>query len=101
MTYQNLSVLYMEYRMNVELHIDNSYSRICGLSVAHEKELSKLLSYVIGGSSSYYSGFGPRRKSLLDKRGMFASGLKHRVIDFLNTKRIPFKTKDLRVRPNA
>lgn len=83
----------------VLLEIDNSYSRISGLSVAHEKELSKLLSYVIEGSSSYYSGFGPRRKSLLDKRGMFASGLRARVVEFLNTKSIAFTTKDSRVRP--
>jgi len=83
----------------VILEIDNSYSRIIGLSPIHEKELSKLLSYVIGGSSAYFSGYGPRRKSLLDKRGMFASGLQSRVVDFLNTNNIGFVTKDKRRKP--
>ncbi len=59
----------------IQLTIGNSYSRITGLSKAQESELRDLLSYVPGGSSAYFSRFGPRKQSLLNKRGEFPSGL--------------------------
>lgn len=60
----------------VILTIDNSYSRITGLPPKLEKELREHLSYTVG---SYHSRFGPKKKSMLDKKGYFATGLMHRV----------------------
>ena len=63
----------------ISIEIGNSYSKIKGLSAKEEKELKALLSYTVGGSSAYFSGFGVRKKSLLGKSGEFPSGLMHRL----------------------
>lgn len=55
------------------------------------------LSYVVGGSASYFSKYGPRRKSLLSKRGEFASGLIGRVVEALGSK--PVQIVDKRTKP--
>jgi len=67
----------------IEITIHNSYSNIYGLSAKQEKELKKMLSYVIGGTSSYFSGYGLKYRSLLDKKGNFPTGLLHRVREYL------------------
>lgn len=63
----------------VTIEIGNSYSRITGLSAQQEKELRQVLSYVVGGSSAHFSGYGAKRRSLLDKKGNFPTGLYSRV----------------------
>jgi len=63
----------------VTITIDNSYSQITGLSAAQEKELRSLLSYTTGGSAAFFSGYGPRKTSLLDKKGFFPTGLIYRI----------------------
>lgn len=63
----------------------NSYSTIKGLQPSDEKRLRESLSYIVGGSSSYFSGYGPRRRSLLSKKGEFPTGLLHRVKTFLDS----------------
>lgn len=67
----------------VTINIDNSYSRISGLAVSQEKDLRNRLSYTVGGSSAYFSGYGIHKKSLLNKRGEFPTGLIPRVKNFL------------------
>jgi superfamily II DNA or RNA helicase len=79
----------------IQLEIGNSYSRITGLSAAQEKELKKALSYTIGGSSSFFSGYGPRKKSLLDKKGYFPTGLLSRIPKYWNI------AKDNRIQPTS
>lgn len=66
-----------------KLTIGNSYSRLTGLLPKQEKELREKLSYVIGGASAYFSGFGPKRRSLIDKKGFFPTGLIHRIEAFV------------------
>jgi len=83
----------------VTITINNSYSRIAGLTAIQEKQLKAELSYVVGGSSSYYSGFGPRKKSLLDKKGNFPTGLKYKVSSWLHATKTKFLHKDARTRP--
>jgi superfamily II DNA or RNA helicase len=83
----------------VTITIDNSYSRIEGLSVSQEKELKGLISYTVGGSAAFYSGFGIRKKSLIDKKGYFPTGLLYRVKDYLNKELIPVHKVDKRVKP--
>lgn len=88
----------------VKIEVDNSYSRVTGLSPAQEKELRNLLSYVVGGSSAYFSKYGPRRKSLLDKRGYFPTGLYERVNKYLKgdfNLDLNFKYLDVKDRPKA
>lgn len=70
----------------IEIKVDNSYSKITGLTKTLEKELMDELSYLVGGSSSYFSRFGPKRHSLLSKKGDFPSGLLTRVCNFVQTK---------------
>lgn len=70
----------------ITIIVGNSYSTIKGLTAPQEKELKALLSYVVGGSSSYFSGYGPKHRSLLDKKGVFPTGLLHRVTAWLPTK---------------
>lgn len=73
----------------IQVWVGNSYSKITGLNPKQDKELRSLLSYTVGGSSAYFSKFGPRRKSLLSKRGEFPTGLLHRVYKYLgNTPRL-------------
>lgn len=58
------------------LTIGNSFSTISGCTVELEKELRELLSYVIG---DFFNGFGPKKVSLLSKRGDFPTGLLNNV----------------------
>jgi len=82
----------------IQIEVGNSYSNIKGLSAADEKALRHALSYIVGGSSSHFSAFGPQRRSLLDKKGNFPTGLLHRVSSFL-TKKLDVIVKDLRKKP--
>lgn len=61
------------------LEIGNSYSRITGMTAQEEKLLRNTLSYTVGGSAAYFSGYGVRKKSLVNKRGEFPTGLLHRL----------------------
>lgn len=56
-----------------------SYSRIIGLTPGQFKALQKKLSYNVG---SYFSGYGTYKKSLLNKRGEFPTGLQNIVHTF-------------------
>jgi superfamily II DNA or RNA helicase len=84
----------------VTILIDNSYSKLSGLSLNQEKALSNLLSYIVGGKSSFYSKYGPKRKSLLSKRGDFPTGLLARVYNFLLDNNIQFERKFLNKVPS-
>jgi hypothetical protein len=83
----------------VILEIDNSYSSIKGLTAKQEKSLKTELSYVIGGKSGYFSKYGPKKRSLLGRKGDFPSGLYNRVVIWLITNKISFRINDLRVKP--
>lgn len=62
------------------IDINNSYSRIRGLTADQFKQLRKILSYSTDPAASYYSGGFTRVKYLLDKHGNFPTGLVDRVI---------------------
>lgn len=83
----------------ISIRVGNSYSNITGLSSAQEKELRDRLSYVVGGKFAFYSTFGPRKKSLLDKRGSFPTGLKGRVFEYLSELKITWDNLDNRTHP--
>jgi len=63
----------------IKIAVGNSYSKITGLSPKQDKELREALSYTVGKDSQYYGGFGPKKKSLLSKKGEFPTGLLLRV----------------------
>lgn len=79
--------------------IDNSYSRISGLSVSQEKDLRDALSYIVGGTSSYFSKYGPKKRSLLSKRGEFPTGLILRVKEYLKANKVGYAINDTRKVP--
>lgn len=84
----------------ITIEVGNSYSKIKGLEAKDEKSLRSALSYVVGGESARFSTFGPRRASLLDKRGSFPTGLLDRVRKHLKGLRIEtHNTLDLRTPP--
>lgn len=83
----------------ITIEIGNSYSKILGLNAKQEKELRSTLSYVVGGSSAYFSGYGIRKKSLLDKKGGFPTGLRRRVMDYLRVNNLEHIAKDTRIKP--
>lgn len=64
----------------IKITVNNSYSQATGLSADQHKALAAKLSYLVG---DHFSAFGPRRVSLLDKRGNFPTGLLRRVMGHL------------------
>lgn len=85
----------------VTIEINNSFSKILNLNAIQEKQLKSKLSYTVGGASSYYSGFGQRKKSLIDKYCVFPTGLLQRVLIFLSTSKITYELLDFRVKPKS
>lgn len=82
----------------LKLVIGNSMSRVEGCSQEQFRELKKLLSYEIDPKAAYFSNsaHNPRRY-LIDKKGMFPSGLLYIVKKYLFSK--PFVLDDTRERP--
>jgi superfamily II DNA or RNA helicase len=84
-------------RMAVILVIDNSFSRIEGLSTGQFKRLRTLLSYKPNPAQAYYSKFKFTRPTYcIDLRGSFPSGLLHRVKAWLLAQNIAFEVQDTR-----
>lgn len=81
----------------IAITLGNSYSNIKGLTPKEEKSLQEALSYIMGGSSSHFSRFGPKKKTLLDKKGYFPTGLLGRVQDHLRG--LQFECLDTRMKP--
>src|SRR5665213_447580 len=84
----------MRRRRMIQIIVDNSYSKVTGLSVKQEKELKEVLSYTTG---SFFSRFGPTKKSMLNKRGEFPTGLLPKVEGYLS--KLGYARKDLRKAP--
>lgn len=81
----------------IVIHVDNSSCLIQGLSVEHHRSLSELLSYTLNPTARFFSGgYGPKKQSLLTKRGEFPTGLLYLVGRFLEKNSLPFRSVDLR-----
>lgn len=85
----------------IKLFIDNSESRIEGLSVSQYAELRGLLSYSISAQQSHFSHSFNNKRYLINKRGEFPSGLTDIVISYLrNLKNLQqYHISDLRMIP--
>lgn len=80
------------------IKVDNSYCQISGQTPAEERKLKELLSFAIGSNAAYYAGaHRPQRRSLLDRRGSFPTGLLSKVLIEFPT----VKIVDNRVRPQS
>lgn len=82
------------------LTINNSYSRLLGLTSAQLKELKESLSYTVGGSKAYFSGRGVYKRYLINNKGEFTTGLLPRVLAWVLPQK-KFELRDLRVRPTT
>lgn len=86
----------------ITLTIDNSYSRIIGLTVQQEKTLKKLMSYKLNAQASYFSGnYRSRDISLLGKRGDFPTGLLPIAEKYIKSIASKQYTVDQRVKPKS
>lgn len=70
--------------MSLQLTVDNSYSRITGLTVAQLSELRKVLCYQ--SEVRWGSSFTKRSVPLIDKKGYFPSGLLNLACEWLQDK---------------
>lgn len=77
------------------IEINNSTSKITGLVSSKFNKLRKLLSYTINPTASYFAGNYNRPKYVIDKQGVFATGLLHRVTAFLDSEKLKYEQKDL------
>lgn len=77
----------------IQVILNNSFSRIIGLTPVQQKDLTKVLSYLIGDN---FSQFGPRRKSLLSKKCEFPTGLVSRVAKWFRQHKLPYNVVDHR-----
>ena len=82
------------------IKIDNSVCVLKGFTAPQLRALRKLVSYRDMKASRRF-GKGGVRKALIDKRGIFPTGLLYLVEWYYRTNRIPFTTADFRVRPKA
>jgi len=85
------------------LEVNNSESKITGLTISDHNNLRALLSYYTAPPNSYVAKqFGVKKVSLLSKQGVFPTGLLTIVIDdFLVPNKMEFEYKDTRVKPTS
>lgn len=86
----------------LRLQIDNSLCRIEGLNPTEFKSLRDVLSYDIADSAAYYTGScRPTKRYLIDRRGVFPSGLLYLVEKWLEPSRVQVERIDQRKVPPA
>lgn len=83
----------------VELIVDNSYSQVKGLKSGEMAKLRKILSYRSDPQAAYHSGGYIRTYYLVDKQGLFPTGLLVKVTNFLLENKISCTRTDLRKEP--
>lgn len=81
--------------MTAKIIVENSYSRVVDIDNDTLSFLRKELSYKDDPSKAFYSPYGPKTYYLIDKRGVFLTGLLERVQDLLSS----YGILDKRVRP--
>lgn len=83
----------------ITITIDNSYSRIEGLTTEQHRSLKKLLSYTDNPEAAYFGRGFVRTKTLLDKKGNFPSGLFWKVDTWCNSTGTRAEWVDKRIYP--
>jgi superfamily II DNA or RNA helicase len=85
----------------IKLTINNSESKIIGLTLEQQKSLREKLMYRVDPQSAYFSNnhFNTKRY-LLDKRtGIFPTGLLYIVKNWLSKNKLEYKELDTRIKP--
>lgn len=86
----------------ITITIDNSISKIEGLTMTQHGALKNLLSYTIDAQTSYFSrSYRSRRRTLLGRRGDFPTGLLYLVERYLKRHKLTATINDVRKRPEA
>lgn len=81
----------------IKVTIDNSTSKIEGLSIDQHKKLAKVLSYTVDPQAIYFGGgYKPRMRTLLGTKGDFPTGLLYLVTKWLEPAKIPPVVVDIR-----
>lgn len=70
----------------IQVTVDNSYSRITGLTDEQRSQLKELMSYKIDPQAAYFSGTFRTKRSLFSKRGEFPTGLLSHVMKWSEDK---------------
>lgn len=83
----------------IKIEINNSYSRIIGLKLNDFNRLRQELSYRLDSRQAYFMSTYPKQINLVDRKGVFPSGLINRVYKLLLKWNIDYETIDLRVMP--
>ena len=84
----------------VTITVDNSESQVLGLMNEDLKALRSYISYQPSKAASYFSGrYQAHKISLINKNGLFPTGLLYQVIHFLRSKDINFQTFEKRHTP--
>lgn len=84
----------------LNLIINNSTCSITGLSIEQHKALRDILSYEENPQAAYYSeNFRSSKRYLMDKKGVFPTGLLYLVQDYLKTHKLIGTVFDCRFLP--
>lgn len=84
----------------ITLLIDNSESQIAGLTTEQHKVLKELMFYSEDPTAHFFSrSFRSPKRYLIDKKGVFPTGLLYIVQSWLKTEKIPHKVEDKRIKP--
>lgn len=80
----------------INLHLNNSESQIKGLTIPQQRKLTKILSYKISDREAYFAGGWAKDRPLINKSGVFPTGLVYLVHKFLQKQKLQYQTDDLR-----
>lgn len=84
----------------VTITVNNSYSKIEGLTSGPFSRLKKILSYQDNPQAAYFGGFGPKRRYLIDNKGNFPTGLLSKVLYELKSE-TSLTIRDIRIVPQS
>lgn len=79
--------------------LGNSFSCLSELTSEQYREVKDLLSYEIDASAAFHSNAFTRKRYLIDKHGVFPSGLEYLVLDWLKESNSAYLISDPRKRP--
>lgn len=82
----------------LKITVGNSFSKIDNVPLDTFKRLREGLSYKADGA--FFSGSFNARRHLLDRKGVFPTGLLHRVFDWLYNHDIDYELSDVRFKPD-
>lgn len=80
----------------IKLIVDNSYCQVEGLDPVQFGQLKELMSYKVENYAAESRGYCPQKRSLLSKRGAFATGLKYVFDNYAKLHRLKIEISDRR-----